>query len=749
MVRFWFVFPLCVCLAHGAAAQTAPAALDVAAPVAPQTVVREPGRVIVRAVRLAEPLHLDGQLDEPVYRDTLPIDGFTQQEPQELAPATEKTEAWIFFDGDTLYIAARNWDSHPERMVLNELRHDSNNIIQNEQITVVLDTFHDKRNGFLFLVNAIGGLLEETFVDERNNSRDWNTVWDAKTGRFDQGWTVEMAIPFKSLRYRPGQGQTWAININRVIKWKNESTWLAPMPAALRPAVFRISQGAIIVGLETPPLGKNLELKPYAIGGITTDKLARPAYSNKRDGDAGFDVKYGVTRGLTADFTLNTDFAQVEEDEQQVNLTRFNLFFPEKRDFFLEGQGIFNFGGQASNQAGDTPIMFFSRTIGINRGQPQDILAGGRLTGRQGKYTLGLMNIQTQDSEFTGAPATNFTVLRVRRDILRLSTIGAIFTDRSESNVALGERNNLFGVDGLFTFFQNLRINSYVARSETPGLAGDDWSYRGQLDYGADRYGATFERLKVGDDFNPEVGFMRRSDFTKSGGFLRFSPRPARDSALGRTVRKFYVENTLNYFETPTGRLESRDYTASFRTELQTSDQINTYYLRNYDYLERPFQIAPGIVLPVGPYSWQQGQLAYVAGSQRRVSGTTTYTFGTYYNGTQQSLSYRGRIAVATQLSFEPNVSINWLDLEQGKFTTSLFGTRVTVPLTPRMFTSVLLQYNSSNKSYSTNARFRWEHQPGSELFVVYSEGRNTTGPGYPDLDTRGFVVKINRLFRM
>jgi hypothetical protein len=230
---------------------------------------------------------------------------------------------------------------------------------------------------------------------------------------------------------------------------------------------------------------------------------------------------------------------------------------------------------------------------------------------------------------------------------------------------------------------------------------------------------------------------------------LRFSPRPNRTSALGRTVRKFYYEGAMNYYQTGTGRLESRDATLGFRTEFQWSDTIAFNVSKNYDFLELPFQIAPGIRLPVGAYDWRQGQISYTAGTQRRVSGTTTYAAGTYYSGTQKSITYRGRIAVATRLSFEPAVSVNWLDLAEGSFTTRLISTRVNTPLTPRMFGSVLLQYNSSANAYNVNARFRWEYIPGSELYVVLTEGRSTVGPGFPILDTRGFVVKFNRLFRM
>ena len=412
-----FLIGVAVCLTTGLSVVPAGAQNP---PTPPLSVTRSADSVTVRAIRLTAPLKLDGQLDEAVYTDNMPVDGFTQQEPREGQPATEATQAWVMFDDNNLYIGARNFDSQSDRMVLNDIRHDSNSLIQNEQLTVILDTFHDKRNGFLFLVNALGGMLEETFVDERNNSRDWNTVWDAKTARFDGGWTVEMQIPFKSLRYQPGQGQTWGLNMNRIIKWKNERTWLAPMPAAYGTGVFRISKGANLIGLDPPPLAKNLEVKPYAIGGLTTDRTAKPAFSNRGSKDAGFDVKYGLTRGLTADLTVNTDFAQVEEDEQQVNLTRFSLFFPEKREFFLENQGAFTIGPPVTNT---NLVPFFSRTIGLSdTGSPIPIVGGARLTGKVGRSSLALLNMQTEDEVRPGnlstLPAANFTVLRYGREFL-------------------------------------------------------------------------------------------------------------------------------------------------------------------------------------------------------------------------------------------------------------------------------------------------------------------------------------------
>jgi hypothetical protein len=751
MTRFGILFSIFLVLSRvPVAAQTAAAPTPegvIPMPVAPEVVARdEQGRVTVRATRIEQPIAVDGRLDDAPYQTVQAISGFLQQEPLENQPSSERTEAWIFFDAATLYVTVRAWDSQPERMVMNELRKDSSNLIQNEHVAVILDTYGDKRNGFLFIVNALGGMLEESFFDERNPSRDWNTVWNAGTTRFGQGWILEIAIPFKSLRYRPGTGFPWGIQINRVIRHKNERTWLTPMPRSFGNAVFRVSAAATLVGLETPPLARNLEIKPYAIAGLTTDRTVTPRLNNDGNGDVGVDVKYGLTRSLTADFTVNTDFAQVEEDEQQVNLTRFNLLFPEKREFFLEGQGIFNFAGRSATGASDTPILFFSRQIGIAQGRPVPIIAGGRTTGRVGNFNVGVVNIQTDDSESGTArtESTNFSVVRVRRDILRRSTVGALFTNRSESIVA-GGSNQTYGVDGVFSILQNVRVNTYLAKTTTPGRSGDDLSYRGEYDYNADRYGLNLEYLSVGRNFNPEVGFLRRLDFDKAAAVARFSPRPRQ----ARTIRKHYYEASYSYITTGTGRLESRAAGLAYRTEFQNSDRFNLEYGRAYELLEAPFRIAPGVIIPVGGYSWQTTSASYQLGTQRRINGTISLSTGSFYTGDSRSASYRGRIAVATHLSLEPQISFNWVDLPEGTFTTKLVSTRVTAPLTPRMYASALVQYNSTNSSFSNNVRFRWEYQPGSELFVVYSEGRNTSLNGFPTLDTRGLVVKINRLLRL
>jgi len=699
----------------------------------------------IRAMRISEPLVLDGRLDETHYTTISPINGFVQQEPNDGQPATEDTDVWILFDDENLYVSTRNWDSQPDRMVENEMRHDSTNLIRNEQVTIILDTFDDDRNGFLFLVNSLGGMLEEVFANEGNASRDWNTVWDAATDRFDQGWTLETAIPFKSLRYEPGAGHTWGLNINRVVYHKNESSYLAAIPVEFGLGVFRVSSAATVVGIETPPLAKNVEIKPYAISSIATDRTASPAVSNDGDGDIGVDLKVGLTGSLTADFTVNTDFAQVEDDQQQVNLTRFSLFFPEKREFFLEGQSIFNFGGTGARGGGDTPILFFSRQIGLQGGQQVPIRGGGRVTGRAGAYDIGVVNIQTGEESTVGAPSTNFTALRARRGVFNArSTVGAIFTRRSNALSADGS-NDTLGVDGQFAPSNTVRINTFLARTRTPGLSGDDLSYRGQLDWSTDRYGASLERLSIGDNFNPELGFVRRRGIDKTSAGGRFSPRP---EGL-ELVRQFNYQASFTYITDRDGRLESREGLARFSSEFENGDTFNLSYVQEREDIDQRFRVAGQATIPVGSYTFQSVQTNYQLGQQRRVSGTVALRLGEFYDGTQTALTYGGRIAVATRLAVEPSVQITWIDLPGGTFTTKLISGRVTAPLTPRLFVSALLQYNSSRNSFTNNARLRWEYQPGSELFVVYSEGRDTVVGGFPALQNRSFVVKVNRLFRL
>ena len=741
-------------------------------PVAPETIARDVDRrATVRAVRLSEPLRVDGTLDEAVYDQTLPASGFIQQQPDEGVPATEQTDVWVLFDDENVYVGARIWEDEPEdAWIANDMRRDAFQIINNDNFTVGFDTFYDRRNGVAFIVNPIGGFFDYEISDEGSPNNDWNPVWDVRTGRFDGGWTVEMAVPFRSLRYAGGRQQVWGIQFGRRQRRKNESTYLTPVPISAGPGMFRLSAAATLVGLEAPPQDVRLEVKPYGIGSLATDRTADEPYTNRGDGTGGVDVKWGVTQNLTADFTFNTDFAQVEVDQQQVNLTRFNLFFPEKREFFLESRGIFDFGAGA-NQLGrgggatgargegppgtrsgnSAPLMFFSRRIGLAEQQTVPIRAGGRLTGKVGRVSLGALNIQTGDEADVNALATNFTVVRLKADILRRSRIGGIFTRRSVATNALGAdpeepgANAVYGADASFAFYDNVTFNGYYARTRTAGRSGDDASYQGAFTYSGDLYGVQVDHLLVGRNFNPEIGFRPRHDFRRTYVAAQYSPRPRAIEA----VRQFTLAGDLDYIESVAGQLETRAASVRFSTELESSDRFNVDLLRNYELLVEPFDITTDVSIAPGEYRFQDLFLSYFMGEQRPVSGTAFVQQGRFYGGDITAFGYRGgRVEVTPQLSLEPTVEINRIDIPEGRFTVTLATSRVTHTFTPRMFLSGLLQYNSVSAELGTNVRFRWEYLPGSELFVVYNDLRNTMLRRTAMLESRSFVVKLTRLLR-
>ena len=462
--------------AAAAAGQTAPAVAGAEdelpafegppAPVPPAAITRNAeGRATIRAVRVSEPMRIDGVLDEAHYEQVPGISDFIQIEPTTGQLATEKTEVWLAFDDDNVYVTFRNWDTQMDRLIATEMRRDNNTIFQGgDVVAFTFDTFFDRRNSLFFCANPLGGRMDGQVTNERQYQGDWNPVWETKEGRFDGGWTVEAAIPFKSLKYRPGKAPLWGFNAMRIKRSKNEISFLTRMPNSRGSSVIQqTSLGAVVVGMEVPADTRMIDLKPYVTSSLTTDRTARPQLSNDPGGDVGLDARIGVTENLVSDLTFNTDFAQVEADEQQINLTRFSLFFPEKREFFLESAGIFSFGGvpvSAANSA--APILFYSRRIGLHGGREVPLEAGGRLTGRVGRFSIGAVNIQTGGEPATSAPTTNFSVFRLKRDLLRSSGVGVIATHRSVAEGGAGS-NTSFGVDGEWRAFENVLFYTYWA----------------------------------------------------------------------------------------------------------------------------------------------------------------------------------------------------------------------------------------------------------------------------------------------
>jgi len=739
------------------------------------------GQVTLHGVRVQEPISIDGELSEPFYRNTASFDAFVQNLPEEGGVPTERTEAWVAFDDSNIYVSARLWDSEGEEgWVANEMRRDGARIEQNDHFGVFLDTFDDRRNSVGFVVNPLGGFTDMQVRNEADANADWNPVAEVRAGRFEGGWTVEMAIPFRSLRYRTGSDQVWGIQMRRSIVRKNEWIYLTYLPFSVvqsGPAgAMRVSRYAMLAGVEPPPPSRHLEVKPYGISGLKTDHTVTPEVTNDAYADAGLDMKYGITENLVADLTFNTDFAQVEADEQQANLTQFNLFFPEKREFFLEGQGIFEFGngGRGEGQSGGrgppggssvgskgrsrggrsifAPTLFYSRQIGLENGVPVPILGGGRLTGKVGSFDVGAVGIRTRGDDAIGAEANTSTVVRVRRDVLGRSNVGVLFEDQSHSTAGPTGRNQAYGADVNLNFLEDLQLVGYYAKTRTEGLVGSDDSYRAMAFWRGDAFGGGVDHVYVGDNFNPELGFLRRTGFRQSNAFVRLAPRlesvaAIRQIALGAFGH--YMEDAQD------GSLENRDWGGRIDVEFESGDWIQATYFDIRENLTEDTRIT-GALIPAGDYTFRDFEVGYYFGPHRRASGNVSFSVGSFYSGTAKSLAWsQGRIEILPQLSVEPSIELNWIDLPElqaydGEFNQHVARTRVTYSLSPRSFLSGLVQYNAASDTFSANIRFRWEWAPGSELFLVYTEDRDTDVlDRWSDLAGRAFVLKVTRLLRL
>ena len=649
------------------------------APVAPAVFAKDDqGRITLRATRLTAPLSLDGNLDEAVYREVTAIDHFVQQEPNEGQPGTEKTLVWLFYDDENFYVSVKSFDSAPERLVANELRRDNFNIYNNDNVSISIDPLYTRRSGVFFQTNALSAQRDQEIQDERSNNNDWNTIWRTRSRILPDGWSMEFAIPYSSLRFRAAGPQVWGFNLRRITRWKNEHVSIAPIPAsATTRAMYKFDIMATVVGVETPTVRKPVDVKPYAIAASTTNLAATPAFSNDPSADAGVDVKYSLTNSLVADLTVRTDFAQVEEDQQQVNLTRFSLFFPEKRDFFLEGQGLFSFAGsQTGGGAGGlTPIVFYSRRIGLGPTGEVPILAGGRVAGRAGKYSIGLLSIQTEDVDAVGTatghvPSTNFSVVRLRRDVLRRSNVGMIFTRRTPVD-GLDQHRAGRGCEFLVLPERDgdrvLRAVGDRKGSSTRSTA------KGRALHRQRRIGAVIavslntRRIDTGCDTS--ISWWDRRSNRRSGscaGRRSGATSQARDSVralagANRAVRRHVFEGEFDYITGTDGVLETREAQVSYRAELRGNDQVTFDYSQNYEFLRTGFNVVPGKRIPAGAYEFGDFRAGYVLGPQRRISGTISGGTGSFYDGTNTEAAFRGIVELSARFNVEPSITVNWL----------------------------------------------------------------------------------------
>lgn len=745
-----------VVLSTWVAALPASAQESPAEPLAPVDALALP-RPDLRAFRVDSPPTLDGVLDEAVWqRADATAPSWIQIGPDEGMPGSESTVVRILYDDEALYVGAELYDPEPEALISPGLEQDFDTS-SSDIFGIALDTFHDGANGFIFAVNPAGALFDaQTFDDQRAVNRSWEGIVDVETTVQADRWVVEMRIPFTTLRYTPAEGaQTWGLNFSRRIRRRNEDTFWAPLTRQYR--VYKFSLAGTLSGLEGLEGGRNLWVKPSA---LAADRSGSEVADPGRDGDLGVDVKWGVTPGLTLDLTVNTDFSQVEVDQEQVNLDRFSLFFPEKRDFFLENDGIFAFEDvQIRNyRTGSSPRsfkLFNSRRIGLGPDRrPVPILAGARLSGRVGGVEVGLLEMQTRstdprDDVAAGLPGENFAVARLRAPLGSAGTVGAMFVNRQATSAGFTGENRAYGVDTNLQLLGNLVLSAYGARTGgddgASGADGDRNVGMLQLAWRDPLWNVSVLAKHVGDAFDPRVGFVDRRGVRRWFATVGAHPRP--QGVPGILEVNPYLDADL--YTNLDGATESR--TLGPGLQLTTTDG-GSIVLEVRDRFERVFEPFPiaGVEVPVGSFDFSEVSLAWTVPASHRVSGRLSVTRGGFYDG--------DRTSVGVDLAFRPSphwqlsagVQRNELDFGGTAFTADLYDARIRYGRDTRTFLSAFTQYNQSSDELVTNVRFNLIHAPLSDLFVVFTERRGFSGDEAggerAGVRERGLTLKVTRL---
>jgi hypothetical protein len=684
---------------------------------------------IATAVRTTERMVVDGRLDEPAWELAPPAKDFVQKVPFTGRPESERTEVRFLYDDDNLYIGVFCFDSDPSSIAVNDLEKDFN-FRGSDNIQIAFDSLYDRRSAFSFRTNPAGARADAQVIDNVIN-HDWDVVWDVRTSINEQGWVAEFVVPFKTLRFSTAAKQVWGLNMTRKIIRRNEDTFWSPLP--VRYGISRTSLYGTLVGLENLTPGRNLKVTPFVTGGSTQFRPAGSlagAFTTDNDFDGGVDLKYSVRPSLTFDATYRTDFAQVEVDQQQVNLTRFSLFFPEKRDFFLENAGIFVFG------TGNNFVPFFSRRIGLSdAGTPVPILGGGRLTGRTGPYEVGVITMRTQAERAT--PANTYAVARVKRNLWTNSWIGALGTNR-DSTIG-GDFNRVYGGDAHLEFYQRLLVDANVLRSDTPDRSGQDHARQLEVAWRDDEVTLTTGYNELQPNFNPEVGFIRRGNHTRYNGTASWNP--IIDSS--DVIRTLTFGASVDYYETGgTREIETRASGLHLGVDFENNAAIGYAATETFDRLVEPFAIRPDIAIATGDYSYFDHSLQANTNPGRRLSASTAVEWGEFWDGDRTSV--RGAVDVKPNhhLSLTFNYQRDAVDLPPGRFTANLLGTRMRYAFSPRALLAAFFQYNSTTRQVSSNVRFNLIHRPLSDLFVVYNDLRDTSGRPLQ----RAIILKLTNL---
>ena len=690
----------------------------------------------VAPVRVENGPQIDGRLDEEVWLQAAVIDEFVQQEPAEGEPATERTVVRLLYDAEALYLGVEAYDSEPDGVIATEMRRDSLRLLDEDNFQVILDTFHDRRSGYMFVTSPLGAKLEQQVAEEgeggwrgRNSNNvniNWDGVWDVVSRRTADGWVAEIAIPMVTLRFPRTAEQVWGVNFMRNIRRKNEQVFWAPISKEY--TLTRVSLAGTMHSIGAVNRGLDLRMTPYMLAGGRQDRATGTVAGGGLDGsgfnDYGLDVKYGVASGLNLDLTLNTDFAQVEVDEQQVNLTRFPLFFPEKRDFFLENAGMFNVGAPGSG-FGRVADLFFTRRIGLSAGgQPTPIIGGARLTGKVDRHNVAAMNITTGSF---GNAGDNFFVGRYSRDILARSKVGGIVIDKQAVGSVfapdvggVSHYNRTFAADTTLAVHRNLTMTGFVAKTQTAGLTAGDMASYARATWLSPAFHVYTEFADLQENFNPEVGFVPRVGIRTSKFHGEWNPRPGRFN-----IRMFDPMWNITYTTDQHNRLLTRRIHNMIGTYFEDGSSVMFYFNDHFEQLDIPFPIRnTGVTVPAGTYRFGEWVFSYQSDPSRRLYTRTRYSPQTFFDGTRTDIQATVGLRATSRISAETIFNRSDVDLPWGEFVADLASLRLDLTLSPTVTLRSLSQYNSLTGELSNSIRFNWIYSPGSDIYIAYDEMR-------------------------
>jgi len=670
----------------------------------------------IRVPSAAHAIRLDGVLDDEAWKSAVNLGALTQREPREGTTPSEPTEVRLLIDAGDLFIGILNRDGDPAAIVRSQMTRDAD-LGQDDNIEIVLDTFLDRRNGYYFQVNALGAQADGLISNNNEPNKQWDGIWESHVARLPDGWSVEIAIPFKTLNFDPAQ-DSWGFNIQRTIRRKQEIIrWRA---ARQNMRLAQLAEAGSITGMSGRRQGRGLDIRPYITGGSTRAGRGRPLIG---DVDAGLDVVKNLTPSLTATLTVNTDFAETEVDARQVNLTRFSLFFPEKRAFFLQNAGAFQTAGQgqrADQLAGNDIVPFFTRRIGLAGGEPLPILAGVKLAGNMGGWNVGLLDVATRSDR--GFEGRHFFTARVSRNAGRQSMFGALFT---HGNPDADDPRPLIGVDGRYavsTLFgsKNLVAEGALFRTFQDAPADGQWGGSVRIDYPNDPFSVNLTFKEIGTNFAPGLGFIPRRGIRKGTYNIDFFQRPGKWG-----IRHQHWELLTEVIHAPDWKvLNWRIFTAPLNIRTESGEHVEWNYIPEYEFLDLPFQIRPGITVPAGGYLMHRYRGEVNTATKRTLIGDVTFRHGDFYDGRRTETSVGVRFRPSIHLALQAGLSRNDVDLAAGSFSTNIWSARADLGLTPNITINNFLQYDDVTRVAGLNTRLRWILQPGNDLFVVVNLGR-------------------------